>query len=247
MLQKGADKRIYAALDGLLYRVDDSVLRLKKIRYNNINVTLPPKVRKLYEKFEREFIAELKTGVKLTAVNSAVLSGKLRQIANGMVFDSEHLAHAVHDQKLEALVDLVEQLQGNPLLIVYEFTPDGERIAKRLKAPVVNGKVKPAERKAILAAFNRGEQPVVICQSSVISLGANLQDACHTVAHYGLTWNLENYIQSNRRVHRKGQKKGVIVHHIIARDTVDEVVAAVLKGKGNLQDKLCKAIIERYT
>lgn len=245
--QIGAEKRIFKALDGLLYRVDDSVLKLKRIRYNNIAVSLPPKARVLYEKFEREFIVELKKGVKLTAVNAGVLSSKLRQVANGMVYDSEHLAHSVHEAKLEALEDLVEQLQGNPVLIAYEFTPDGERIAKRLGAPMIYGKTAPAERKKILEKFNTGNLPAIVCQSGVVALGANLQSACHTVAHYGLPWNLETYIQTNKRVHRAGQKKGVIVHHIIARDSVDELVVKALAGKGNLQNRLFKAIKDRYT
>jgi SNF2 family DNA or RNA helicase len=246
MPQIGAEKKIFKKLEGLLYRIDDSVLNLKKIRYNNITISLPPKARTLYEKFEREFIVELKKGIRLTAVNAGVLSSKLRQISNGIVYDGEHLAHRVHEAKLEALEDLLEQLQGNPLLIAYEFTPDGERIAKKIKAPMIYGQTKPAERARILAQFNTGELPAIVCQSGVVALGANVQAACHTVAHFGLPWNLETYIQTNRRVHRMGQKKGVIVHHLIARDTVDELVVKALRGKGNLQNRLFKAIKEHY-
>jgi SNF2 family DNA or RNA helicase len=246
VIQKGAEGRIYRHLAGLLYRVSDKVLRLKPIRYAPVWVTLGPKARKLYERMEAELVAEVKAGVTLTAVNAGVLTSKLRQIANGAVYDGERVSHRVHGAKLEALENLVGDLQGQPLLVCYEFTPDGERIAEALGAPVISGKVKPRDRGPILAAFNRGETAVLVCQSSVIALGGNLQSACHHLAWFGLTYNLEHYIQAARRLHRKGQRKAVFVHQIMARDSIDELILRALGHKDRVQQRLFQYLREKY-
>jgi hypothetical protein len=243
--QTDAEERIYAKLADIEYRVSEDVLKLKPLRFVQRFVDLPPKARALYEEFEREFIVRLGS-VKLTAANAGVLSSKLRQIAGGAVYDEGHKARAVHEAKLEAVSDLVEQLQGNPLLLGYEFTHHGEALAKHFKAPVVKGGMPRAEVKAILADFNAGNLPVVVCQYETVALGLNLQDACHNAAFYGLPWNLETIIQFVRRVHRKGQQRPVFVHQFLARGTIDELSARVTEKKNATQQKLLDALKNRY-
>jgi SNF2 family DNA or RNA helicase len=250
--QPDAEERIYKALDGMLYRVSDEVLKLKRMRVVPLYVRLPPAARELYKRFEVDFIAELKSGTVLTAVNAGVLSMKLRQVANGRVLDADDEVNEVHDAKIEVIVDLVEQLQGNPLLIGYGFTADAKRLAEALgtkrdgPAPRIGGGVSRKEVTRLMAEFNVGRLPVLICQWDAVAHGVNLQQACHHIALFGLTWNLETYIQFNRRVHRKGQKRQVFVHHVIARDTVDEVVHERLIKKAETQKKLLEAIKKRY-
>ena len=244
-LQDKADKRIMDALGGSMYRVSDKVLGLKKPRYNDIWVTLPPNARATYEEFEREFITKIGR-TKLTAVNAGVLSGKLRQLANGFVYDAKGKAHNVHDGKLEVVNDLVEQLQGSPLLLGYEFDHDGERLSKLLDAPRVYGGTKRAEAKKLFAQFNDGTLPVLACQSAAAAHGLNLQQACHTVGYFGLPWDLETYIQFMRRVQRKGQTRRVTVHSFLARDTVDTLSLEVLTAKNVRQDHFLAGIKRRY-
>jgi SNF2 family DNA or RNA helicase len=246
VLQEDGEKRIQEKLDGAFFRVSDAVLKLPKRHDVPLFISLPDDARKVYERLEAEFIAELGSGV-VTAVNAGVLSSKLRQVANGQLYDGDHKSHEIHDQKITAVCDLVEQLQGNPLLVGYEFTADGERVARALgDAPMISGNTKPREVKALFGLFNEGKLPALIAQTGKVSLGSNLQKACHTVALFGLTWDLEVYIQFAKRVHRGGQKKTVIVHHILARNTIDELMWKIVKMKDRRQSNLLNTIKKRY-
>lgn len=244
--QEGAEERIYKALDGLFYRVSDEVLGLKKPRYVERWVSLDPKARSLYEKLERDCIHEFSNRSKVTAVNAGVLTQKLRQIANGAVHDAKGRIQQVHTAKVDEIEELVESLQGNPLLVGYEFTNDGERLAKRLDAPMIKGGMNRAEVKRLFAQLNAGKLHALICQASAAAHGLNLQEACHDVSWFGLPWNLETYIQFNRRVHRKGQKHRVTIHQVLARDTVDELTLSTALKKGATQDKLLAALMKHW-
>lgn len=245
VLQEDGEKRIYEKLDGLFYRVDERVLDLPKLHDVPLWVPLTPKAKKVYDTLEKEFVAEVRKNL-VTAVNAGVLSQKLRQVACGQLYDENHDSIEVHDRKIEAVTDLVEQLQGNPLLIGYEFTANGEKLAEVLDAPLINGDTKRKEVKAIIADFNKGKHRAVVTQFATVALGLNMQEACHTMALFGLPWNLETYIQWKKRVHRGGQKRQVIAHHILARGTIEELQWRVLGEKGRTQAKLLTAIQRRY-
>lgn len=244
--QEGAEERIYRALDGLFYRVSDEVLGLEKPRYVERWVSLDPKARALYEKLERDCIHEFSSRSKVTAVNAGVLTQKLRQIANGAVHDAKGRIQQVHTAKVDETEELLESLQGHPLLVGYEFTDDGARLAKRLDAPVVKGGMNRAEAKRLFADLNAGRLHALVCQASAAAHGLNLQEACHDVSWFGLPWDLETYIQFNRRVHRKGQWHRVTVHHVLARDTVDELTLSTVLKKSATQDKLLAALMGHW-
>lgn len=244
--QENAEERIYKALDGLFYRVSDEVLGLEKPRYVERWVSLDPRARALYEKLERDCIHEFSKRSKVTAVNAGVLTQKLRQIANGAVHDAKGRVQQVHTAKVDEMEELVESLQGNPLLVGYEFTDDGARLAKRLDAPVIKGGMNRAEAKRLFADLNAGRLHALVCQASAAAHGLNLQEACHDVSWFGLPWDLEVYIQFNRRVHRKGQKHRVTIHQVLARDTVDELSLSTALKKGATQDKLLAALMKHW-
>lgn len=248
--QDGAEQRIYKKLGTAFYRVSDKVLKLKPMHAVPLYVRLPPKAQKVYDNLEQEFVAELKRGI-VTAANAGVLSSKLRQVANGTLYGDgakpgRRMTHVVHDAKLDALGDLLEQLQGNPLLIGYEFTADGERIAKAFGLPILNGSTSRKDKVRLFKEFNDGKLQGLVVQTGAAAHGLNLQKVCHTVALYGLTWNLETYLQFRKRVHRAGQRKTVMVHHIIARGTIDETVWQVLREKNSKQQALLSAVKKRY-
>lgn len=247
-LQPGADKLIYKALDGLFYRVSDKVLRLKPLVRVPVYVTLPDKARKIYEKLEDNFIVSV-AKKKIIAINEAVLGMKLRQCANGRIYDDNKRVVLIHDAKLDALEDLVDELSGNPLLVGFEFSCDGEAISKRFKCPVIEGGTGMKFTKSTLVAFNKGDLPVLAVQAAAGQFGLNLQEVCHHVAMYGQVWDLETHLQFYRRVQRSGQKNTVFLHDFITRDTVDEAVrSAVLTSKNskmNLQEQLLNAIAKR--
>lgn len=234
--QPGAEDAIYQRLDGLFYRVSDAVLDLPPFNEVDVDIHLPDVAMKVYQGLERDFILQLDSGM-VTALNAAVLTSKLRQVANGGLYDNEKTAHLVHEEKDDAIVDLVEQLQGNPLLVGYEFSMDAKRLAKRLGAPIV-GEHSMKELRVLFRAFNDGKIPVLLAQMQAAAHGLNLQEACHTIALHGLTWDLEAYLQFQKRVHRGGQRKPVVMHRVVARGTVDEAVIAALSRKTKMQSAL---------
>lgn len=241
-----ADAEIREQLGDVCLRFSDEELGLPPYDPVTRNVILPPKVMTLYHELERDFIIALRDGV-VTAVNAAVLSSKLRQLANGGLYDVDHNVQHVHDQKAEAVRDLLEEMSGNPLLVAYEFAHDMERLKRVIgDVPHVGGGVSGKESLALLSRFNAGKEPVILCQSSAVAHGLNLQEACHTVCWHSLTWNLEDYIQLIKRVHRQGQKRHVTVHHVVAKNTIDERVIEVLAKKNQTQQALLSGLRRHY-
>jgi SNF2 family DNA or RNA helicase len=172
----------------------------------------------------------------VVAANAAVASSKCRQIANGHIFKEDGTWDHIHDAKLDALGDLIEQLQGEPLLVTYEFKFDAAALADKFKMESISsGNIKKDD--ANVQRFSRGELECVMGQPQSVSLGIDgLQDSCHHIAMFGVTWALQDYIQVIDRVKRSGNKsKHVVLHRILARGTVDERVLKVLDDRSAVQ------------
>jgi len=242
------------SLERITKRVAPLTLRLKAedhlempdLIYSDIPIKLPPAARKLYNDMENTFVAALDSG-EVAASNAAVASGKLRQIVNGALYSTDALGDrdfkVLHTEKLDALEDMLEQLGGQPLLLLYEFDFEREMIQKKFNCPALGGGVSMKKAAEIEAAFNRGEIPLLIGQPAAMGHGLNLQEACHHVLWYGLTWNLELYDQATRRVYRQGQQAGtVFVYRLVAEETIDEVVRDSLAGKDRTQTVLMKEL-----
>jgi SNF2 family DNA or RNA helicase len=218
-------------------------LEMPELIFNDIAVTLPPEAREVYRDVEDEFITQL-NGEEIIAANAAVASGKCRQIANGAIYSADPAPgtgrrqfHAVHSAKLEALQSLVEELQGQPLLVFYEFDHERQQIQEMLKdTPALSGGTSDKKANQMIADFNAGLLPVMLAQPGSAAWGLNLQEVCFRVCWFGITWNLEHYDQATARIWRQGQKsKHVIVYRILAKDTLDEVVVATLNSKDKTQ------------
>jgi SNF2 family DNA or RNA helicase len=184
----------------------------------------------------------------VTAVNAAAASGKCRQVASGGLYTQEggkRKSLKIHDEKTDVLKDLVDELQGQPLLVSYEFDHDFDRIQKALgKVPAINGHTKASKAQEIIVAWNQGEIPVLAGHPAAMGHGLNLQGGgCSHICFYSLTWDFELYDQLVRRVYRQGSiAKRVVVHRLLARDTLDEVVAQVLGSKKRSQNALFEAL-----
>jgi SNF2 family DNA or RNA helicase len=267
-LLPGAEKRLFKKLKPLVIRFGEDQLDLPPLTYVYRKVTLPDKVMAEYKKLEKEFILEYQEG-EIVAANAAVASGKLRQIANGGVFytPSDPIAEpgaypaqakkkwrTMHEAKCEELVELLEELNGEPALVAFEFKHDKERIVRYFKrharqfknAQFVDSGMKDAELAKIKRRWDKGEVPVLFGHPDSIAHGLNMQGKGGIVIFFSMTWNLENYEQFIRRVWRQGQKRRVIVYHIIARGTVDELMRRALKSKDKTQQALLKAMEDRY-
>lgn len=214
---------------------------------NDIFIELPTKVMDQYKTMEKKLVAEILSG-KIVAKNGAVSSGKCRQIANGALYLEDGVHYEVlHEEKLKALEDLIEELSGEPVLIAYQFQFDREMIAKRLKIPTI-GRGDAAKDREVIKAFSRGELPAVMGHPESISLGLDgLQDSCHNVCWYGVPWNLLHYVQTLDRIWRPGSRsKTVSIHRILAKDTIDQDVVETIEGKETEQD-LFLAIVGKLT
>lgn len=243
-LRPGSDKLIYKRVANKLMRLDaKDHLAMPELIFSTIEVAMPARDMVKYKALEKDFVAKLEDA-SIAVFNPAALGTKLRQMANGFIYDgeaSDRKAHHVHNEKIDALEELVEEMQGRPLLVAYEFKEDAEMIMKRIPYAVDLGHV--ADVLGTARDFNAGRIPVLIAHPASAGHGLNLQDACNTVCWYGITWNLEHYIQLNDRVYRQGQEAAqVVIHHIVCKGTKDESVVQALDAKDRTQNKFNQAI-----
>ena len=220
-------------------------LEMPEIVHNTRYVDLPPGLMKQYKELEDEYITKIED-VAIAAINPSAAGVKLRQFANGFLYhvpdgSVDRLVIPLHEAKLQSLEELLEEMQGRPLLLGYEFNEDARRIQERFGA-VNLGQCK--DTGTVIDRFNAGLIPLLIGHPASIGHGLNLQEGCHEICWYSDPWDLELYIQFNDRVYRQGQTSPqVIVHHITARGTRDEKVAKVLSDKDATQEDFNAAIL----
>lgn len=209
-------------------------------------VELPPKAMEAYRTFEREQIIELiNSDEPLTAATAAALSNKLQQMAGGQVYDSDRKVIDVHDEKIEKLKEIVEASNGEPVLVAYAFKHEQARIMEALR----EFKPRKLETAQDIADWNGGKVPLMVAHPASVGHGINIQKGGHILVWFGNTWSLELYQQFNARLYRQGQMKPVMIHHIVAKNTIDEKIIKALSGKKETQDVLMdsiKELMEKY-
>lgn len=231
----GAEEEIYKQISDITISMKSTdYLKMPEYISNEVFVTLSDKEWKVYSDFKEDMVANL-GDEDIDAVNAAVLSGKLLQMANGAVYDSENKAHVIHDKKLDALEDLIEGANGKPVLVAYWYKHDLERIKDRFP-------VRQIQSSKDIEDWNDGKIPIAVIHPASAGHGLNLQSGGSTLIWFGLTWSLELYQQTNARLYRQGQKDTVIVHHIITKNTIDEDVLLALTKKEKTQDALIDAV-----
>lgn len=251
-LKEGAEKRIQKRIQPLVVRLDNAdYLNMPQVD-NVIRVSLDPKARAVYESMEEQLFAELDKSTRVTATNAGAAHNKCCQIANGAVYTREidydtmtvgDDYEIVHSEKIEALAELIEELQGSPLLVAYEFTHDAERIVDMLGAAEglsyawYSSSVNDKRAAEIEDAWNAGKLDVLLTHPASTGHGLNLQKSnCRNVAFFGIPWDYELYDQLIRRVRRQGNtSRFVRVHHIVATATVDEAKMISLADRGKAQ------------
>lgn len=232
----GAEEEIYRRISDITISMKSTdFLQMPEYISNRVPVALSPAERKTYDELKRELVTNLQ-GQEIDAVNAASLSNKLCQMANGGIYDSEHNALFFHDRKLDALEDIIEAANGQPVLVAYWFKHDLERIRKRFT-------VREIRSGADIADWNSGKIPVACIHPASAGHGLNLQAGSNTLVWFGLTWSLELYQQTNARLWRQGQKADtVVIHHIVTADTIDEQILAALERKDTTQTALMNAV-----
>lgn len=236
-----AEKRIYEKISDITISMKSvDHLQMPELVTAKYLVRMSDDERERYDEMKRDLVLQLAEG-EITAANAAALSGKLCQMANGAVYGDDGDYHHIHNRKLDALEDLIEATNGKPVLVAYWFKHDLERIVLRLKQKHIQfAKMDTPES---IAHWNRGELPVALIHPASAGHGLNLQSGGNTIIWFGLTWSLELYQQTNARLWRQGQtSKTVVIHHIIAKDTIDERVIKSLSEKDRTQTALIDAV-----
>lgn len=240
-LLEGADKEIYK-------QISDITMSMKAIEHIKMPelikryypVQLAPEDYNLICKFECDYAAKIKKE-EITAANAAVLTGKLVQLANGAIYDNEKGTIQIHDKKLDALEDIIEAMNGKPLLVAYWYKHDLEKIERRLNDLKVN--FARLDNQKHIKDWNKKQLTVGLIHPASAGHGLNLQAGGSTLVWYSLTWSLELYEQTIGRLYRQGQSnETVVVEHIVAVNTIDEQIIKVLNHKGNTQNALIEAV-----
>ena len=237
----GAEEKIYDAISDITISMKAADhLQMPECVMNEVEVTLSEKERKTYDVMRSELVVSL-GDEEIDAGNAAALSNKLSQMANGAVYGEDKRVFQIHDRKLDALEDLVEAANGKPVLVAYWFKHDLERISGRLHKRRIPFSL--LDDSDSIRSWNSGELPVALIHPASAGHGLNLQAGGSTLVWFGLTWSLELYQQTNARLWRQGQTADtVVIHHIIAKDTIDERIMAALRKKEKTQTALIDAV-----
>lgn len=239
----GAEEVIYNKLEDLCMSMSaedwlDMPERIDRI----IQVQIPGPARIQYDQLERDLLLPFTDG-DVTADTAGILSNKLLQLANGAVYDEFGGVKEIHQAKLEALDDVIEAANGMPVLVFYWYQHDMDRIRQHIPA------ARLLDTEDDIEEWNQGQIPVMMAHPMSAGHGLNLQAGGNIITWFGLTWSLELYQQANARLHRQGQEKSVIVHHLVAEGTIDEDVMKVLAGRDLSQKALLDAVkakIDKY-
>ncbi len=236
--RKGAEEEIYQQISDITISMKSGdFLQMPDCILNEMVVELNEKEKSLYSELKSEMVLQLPEE-EIDAVNAAALSNKLLQLASGAIYDEYRKVHLIHDRKLDALEDLIEGANGKPVLIAYWFQHDLSRIKSRFT-------VREIKTGKDIKDWNTGKVKIAAIHPASAGHGLNLQAGGSTLIWLSLTWSLELYQQTNARLYRQGQEETVVIHHLVAKDTIDEDVMKALQKKEQIQKNLIQAVRAR--
>lgn len=235
--KEGAEAEVYEKLSDICMSIrKEDVLSLPGQIYEDVVLEAPSAVMKQYKQFERDKVMEcLDAAGEIVAGTEAALTNKLLQFANGAIYDTDGGVHELHTIKLDALEELIEEAGGDPVLVLYAYKHDADRIRKRITCRALD---KPED----IDAWCRGEIPVALAHPASIGHGLNLQEGGHIIIWFGLPWSLELYQQANERLNRPGQRNVCRIYHLILGGTHDERVLKSLANKDEGQQGAIEAL-----
>ncbi|HEM5264332.1 TPA: DEAD/DEAH box helicase [Streptococcus suis] len=230
-------------------KISDITISMKALDYLDMPelistkklVRMSEKEKEKYSQFKKEYVLTELDGLEVTAANAASLTNKLVQLSNGAVYSDDHTVVPLHEQKLDALEDILESANGEPVLVAYWFKHDLARIIDRLEKLKVKSRVLKTEED--IREWNKGNVPVGLLHPAGAGHGLNLQKGGHYLVWFGLTWSLELYQQTNARLWRQGQEsETVVIQHIVTEGTIDEEILKALENKDAQQERLIAAV-----
>lgn len=237
----GAEKQIYDKISDITISMKSTDhLQMPELINSRYTVYLSEKEDSRYADLKKDLVLQLPGG-EITAANAASLSGKLSQMANGAIYNDKQEVMEIHCRKLDALEDIIESMNGRPLLVAYWFRHDLDRISERLES--LHIPFSKLDTIASIKRWNSGELPVALIHPASAGHGLNLQSGGSALVWFGLTWSLELYQQTVARLWRQGQEsETVVVQHIITKGTIDERIMKALELKDTSQSALIDAV-----
>jgi SNF2 family DNA or RNA helicase len=260
-IAEGADKQIFKRMKPRIIRYGEKELDLPPYTRIVREIELPKKARRLYDEMEKEYIVQRERKV-IVAANAGVATQKLRQACNGGMYitdapkiHGERPFIKLHTEKCAELVDLLDELNGEPALVSYEFGMDKRIITDYLQqhapqylgSPFIGGKTKDKDVTRYLRRWTQGRYAAMFGNMASVAHGLNLQEGRGgIVIFYAFTYNFEDYDQFLRRIWRQGQKRRVLGYHLVVRNSVDEDQVSCMKMRDRNQNILFKAMERRH-
>jgi len=245
---EGAADTIQKKIAPLCLRLSEAdYLDMPELIVNDVWTDMPKTARKGYKSLEKEMFLELEAA-DVTLMNAGAKYNACKQYASGAIYGEgegpRRIVHEVHQAKLDAVRDIVEELQGKPALIAFNYSHERPRLASYFPGcEFIDGSTKPADADDLIKKWNEGKLQYLAVQPKSLSHGINMQSGPgRDVIWLGLTDDLEVYQQLNKRVHRQGVKGDVRIHRVLARKTVDEAVRNRIEAKDSDQAALLKAL-----
>lgn len=250
-LRFGAEAAIHSAIASKTFRLSsEDHIQLPERIISTTRLDLQPKERQLYKSFKKDFVLLLdNTTVK--SLNEASLSSKLRQFIQGSVYenfdDGTRTVHSIHDTKVRALEQLLESLHGRNAICLIQFKFEIDLLLKAFpNTPFITGATKNSDGNKYIKQWNEGKIPLLIAHPRSIGRGLNMQKGGDVIIWFALPWSLDDYLQTNKRLHRPGQMNKVLIQHLIIKDTIDEKVFGALNNKDMTQSRLLE-YLRQYT
>jgi SNF2 family DNA or RNA helicase len=246
----GTETAIHKAISGKTFRLSsEDHIQLPERVINTIRLDLQPKERAQYKSFKKDFILLLENA-SVSSLNTASLSSKLRQFVQGSIYenhdDGTRTTHFIHDTKVRALKDLLESLYGRNVLCLIQFKFEIDLLQKAFPGtPFITGATKASDRNRYLKQWNNKELPLLIAHPRSVGRGLNMQKGGSVIVWFALPWSLDDYLQTNKRLHRPGQMDHVLIQHLIIKNTIDETVYQALNAKDMTQRRLLEYLRKR--
>ena len=235
-LRPGADQAIYDNIADITVSMRTTdYLQLPEVTHQHIEVNLTPKQQKMIDTLKNDLVLDIGDDT-IDAANAATLSLKLQQLAGGAIYNDNGDIIEVHDQKIRALTELVDQADGNTMLVCYWFKHERDRILDTIPGARV------LDTEQDFADWNAGKVQVGLIHPASAGHGLNLQTGGHTMVWFTTPWSLELYEQANARLHRQGQTEPVSIIHIDTAGSIDQDVHAALARKDTTQSALIAAV-----
>lgn len=241
-LKDGSKDEIYSKISDVTVSMESKDYLEMPERIDTVQeAKLSKKERALYDELEQNMVIEndIDDEKDIAALNSASLSNKLLQMSNGAVYANDGTITHIHDRKLELLDEIVEESQGQPILVMYNYKHDKDRLLERYSF------AETLDSEDYMERWNNGEIQMLITHPASAGHGLNLQYGGSIMVWFGLTWNLEYYEQANARLYRQGQKKTTVIHHLLTENSIDQKVYDSLKNKKLNQNELMNAVKAR--